>query len=99
MGKLINKAVAILIVALVISVAAQWQPTVYLMPTPAVMNTGALNPFDINPNLDKSNEIQVFYATNRIPAGGKEYRTYTIFPGNKLSFGIAHMRLGQTETT
>jgi len=99
MRKLIIIVVAISILGLVITVAAQWQPTVYLMPTPAVMKTGALNPFDINPNLEKGNKTQVFYATNRIPAGGKEYRTYTIFPGNKLSIGIAHMQIGKAETT
>lgn len=91
--------VVILVLMVIGMLAIGYQPTVYLMPTPAVMSTGDLNPFDINPNLEKSNALRILYATNRIPAGGPENRTYTIFPGNKLHMGIAHMRIGRQDTS
>ncbi|MBW2193267.1 MAG: YceI family protein [Deltaproteobacteria bacterium] len=49
--------------------AAGCQPTVYLMPTPAVMATGDLNPFSINPDLEESSRVDVLFATNRMPLG------------------------------
>jgi esterase/lipase superfamily enzyme len=98
-----RKAVFILVIVLLLAVIARQafriQPTVYLMPTPAVMSTGTLNPFALSTNLPTGNEIRVFFATNRIPAGSANDRIYTVFPGDKLSAGIAHMRIGEEETT
>jgi esterase/lipase superfamily enzyme len=91
--------VLILLSAIVAGTALSIQPTVYLMPTPAVMAGGKLDPFALNPTLPEGNEIQVFYATNRFPAGMKNDRVYSVFPGNKLGAGIIHMRLGRDETT
>ena len=75
-----------------------YQPTLYLMPTPVAISTGELNPFDLNPEQEKSNELQILFATNRIPLGKTENQLYTIFPGNKLRMGIAHMTIGEKET-
>ena len=97
MQKLLIGFVILLLAAAGI-LAIGYQPTLYLMPTPAVISTGDLNPFDINPKQEKSNEIQILFATNRIPAGETENRMYTIFPGNTLRMGIAHMRIGKVET-
>ena len=94
--KLVIGLVILLLVALAI-LAIGYQPTVYLMPTPAAISTGELNPFDLNPNGKKSNEIQILFATNRLPAVDTENRIYTIFPGNKLRMGIVHMRIGTKE--
>ncbi|GMR06103.1 MAG: hypothetical protein BMS9Abin25_0686 [Gammaproteobacteria bacterium] len=99
MRKLLIGIVVILLLAGIFMLAIGYQPTVYLMPTPAVISAGDLNPFDINPNLEKSNEVQILFATNRIPAGETENRTYTIFPGNKLRLGIVRMRIGKKETS
>jgi hypothetical protein len=74
--KLIFALIFLLLVAIVYA-GARYQATVYLMPTPAVISTGELNPFDINPNRKKSNEIQVLFATNRIPAGVSDPRRQT----------------------
>ncbi|MGD8953412.1 MAG: alpha/beta hydrolase, partial [Desulfobacterales bacterium] len=74
------------------------QPTVYLMPTPAIMATGEINPFNINPNIEESNRVDVLFATNRQPLGGDDNRTYTIFPGDKLRVGIAHFTIGGKST-
>ena len=72
--------------------------TVYLMPTPAIMATGELNPFSINPNLEESNRVDVLFATNRTPMGDDDNRNYTTFPGNKLRMGIAHFTIGSKKT-
>ena len=70
------------------------QPPVRLMPTPEIFLQGEVNPFAVNQALDKSNEIQVFYATNRLPLGPTHARHYTIVPGDNLSLGIATLNIG-----
>jgi esterase/lipase superfamily enzyme len=74
------------------------QKKVYLMPTPVVMSTGEINPFEINPNREQTNTVEVFYATNRGPLGGSEKRTYTIFPSDHLRIGTARLNIGTQET-
>jgi esterase/lipase superfamily enzyme len=87
-----------LIIGLLTVAAVGCHKTVYLMPTPAIMATGELNPFSINPNLEESNRVDVLFATNRIPTEDDDNRSYTIFPGNKLRVGIAHFTIGSKET-
>ena len=87
-----------LIIGLLTVAAVGCQRKVYLMPTPAIMATGELNPFSINPNLEESNRVDVIYATNRTSMGDDGSRTYTIFPGNELRLGIAHFTIGTKET-
>ena len=87
-----------LIIGLLNIAAFGCQPTVYLMPTPAIMATGEINPFNINPNLEESNRVDVLFATNRTPMGDDDNRNYTTFPGNKLRMGIAHFTIGSKET-
>jgi esterase/lipase superfamily enzyme len=87
-----------LIIGLLTVAAVGCHKTVYLMPTPAIMATGELNPFSINPNLEESNRVEVLFATNRTPIGDGDSRTYTIFPGNELRLGIAHFTIGGKET-
>jgi len=94
MKKILIGLVVVFLLVAVGMLTFGYQPTVYLMPTPAAISTGELNPFNINSNQEKSNEIQILFATNRIPALETEDRIYTIFPGNKLRMGIAHMRIG-----
>jgi esterase/lipase superfamily enzyme len=99
MRKLGFAVLTALILVMIVWWAALRQPTVYLMPTPAMISTGELNPFDIGSDSENDNSIQILYATNRIPAGIKENRTYTIFPGNKLGFGTVDMQIGGEGTT
>ena len=87
-----------LIIGLLTVAAIGCHKTVYLMPTPAIMATGELNPFSINPNLEESNRVEVLFATNRTPMGDDDSRTYTIFPGNELRLGIAHFTIGSKKT-
>jgi len=87
-----------LIIGLLTVAAVGCHKTVYLMPTPAIMATGELNPFSVNPNLEESNRVDVLFATNRTPMGDDDSRTYTIFPGNELRVGVAHFTIGGKET-
>jgi esterase/lipase superfamily enzyme len=87
-----------LIIGLLNIAAVGCQPTVYLMPTPSIMATGEINPFNINPNLEESNRVAVLFATNRIPVGDDDSKSYTIFPGNKLRLGIAYFTIGGKAT-
>jgi esterase/lipase superfamily enzyme len=87
-----------LIIGLLTVAAVGSHNKVYLMPTPAIMATGELNPFSINPNLEESNRVDVLFATNRTPTEDDDSRNYTIFPGNKLRMGIAHFTIGSKET-
>ena len=88
----------ILLVAIVY-VGARYQATVYLMPTPAVISEGDFNPFDINPGRAKSKDLQILFATNRIPAAIGDHRTYTIFPGDKLRMGSIKIKIGEKGTS
>jgi esterase/lipase superfamily enzyme len=69
------------------------------MPTPAVMSTGEHNPFSANPDLVESTRVPVLYATNRIPTGQSEQRTYTIWVDEKVRLGAAYLRIGEEETS
>jgi esterase/lipase superfamily enzyme len=70
------------------------QPTVRLMPTPAVLAHSGHHIFSSNAALEPINEVQVFYATNRAPLGPRESRIYTILPTQTLYFGNARIRIG-----
>jgi esterase/lipase superfamily enzyme len=93
-----NRIVYGLMAGVLVFMTAACQPKVYLMPTPAVLATGEINPFAVNPNLNADNNVPVFYATNRIPLLSENDRQYTVFPDSALHFGIAHMRIGEKET-
>jgi esterase/lipase superfamily enzyme len=93
-----HRSLLYLIIGILTVAAVGCHKTVFLMPTPAIMATGELNPFSINPNLEESNRVEVIYATNRTPMGDGDSRTYTIFPGNELRLGIAHFTIGSKET-
>jgi esterase/lipase superfamily enzyme len=70
------------------------QPPPRLMPSPVVFTTGEHSPFPVNPALEKTNQIEVFYATNRYPLGPRGAGIYTILPSSTLHFGLASVRIG-----
>ncbi|MEI7867844.1 MAG: alpha/beta hydrolase [Candidatus Methylumidiphilus sp.] len=70
------------------------QPPPRLMPSPIVFTTGEHNPFTVNPTLEKTNQLQIFYATNRYPLGPRGSGIYTILPSSTLHFGLASVRIG-----
>ncbi len=84
---------------LTVAALAGCQPSVYLMPTPAALRTGEHDPFAVNPRLDRTNRVQVVYATNRLPIGLPEARAYTNLPSDTLRLGVATLRIGSEEST
>jgi esterase/lipase superfamily enzyme len=77
-----------------VAVVTACQPPVRLMPAPTVFLNDGRNLFGANANLDRSNQIQVFYATNRVPFGPVDARAYAIFPDDALHLGVADLSIG-----
>ncbi len=71
------------------------QPKVYLMPTPAVMGKGELDPFSVNPDLEQDTRVRILYATNRRPTGEEKKREYSKRPGEMLRLGFAQIDIGE----
>jgi esterase/lipase superfamily enzyme len=73
------------------------QSPVRLMPAPVVFTTGEHSPFPANQTFEKTNQLKIFYATNRYPLGSLDSRLYTIFPVETLHLGLASVRIGPEE--
>ena len=92
--------VILLLIIIGVTIALSFhQPPMRLMPTPTVFLNGAPNAFAANPALAKSNQIELFYATNRLPVGPRTNRTYAVVPGRDLQLGVATIRIGDDATT
>ena len=90
----------LLLVIIGVTIALSFhQPPMRLMPTPTVFLNGAPNVFAANPALAKSNQIELFYATNRLPVGPRNNRTYAVVPGRDLQLGVATIRIGDDAKT
>ena len=70
------------------------QKKVYLMPTPAIMQTGEHDPFAVNPELEETTRVVVAYATNRMSVGSGEEMKYVTLFDQKLRLGAAQIRIG-----
>jgi len=75
------------------------QSKTYLMPTPALLQTGEHDPFSLNPELEQSNRVVVAYATNRLPVGSEEDRSYMTLFDKKLRLGAVQVRIGSEKET
>ena len=73
--------------------------TVYMMPAPAAISSGDLDPFADTPEEEQSSNIIVGYATNRTPAGAKKARFYTRDFDQDVRIGTAQVRIGDGEKT
>lgn len=67
------------------------------MPAPVAVTRGGHSPFAANPSLEKSNLVDIFYATNRVPLGPRNARLYSIVPGKPLYLGRATVRIGRRD--
>ena len=76
---------------------AACQKTVYMMPSPAAISTGDLDPFTDTPEEERNSNIMVGYVTNRIPFGSKDARFYTREFDQDLRMGNATVRIGDGE--
>ena len=75
------------------------QKKVYLMPTPAIMQTGEHDPFAVNPELEETTRVVVAYATNRMSVGSGEEMKYVTLFDQKLRLGTAQIRIGTEKDT
>nr|MBP7912055.1 hypothetical protein [Pseudomonadales bacterium] len=72
---------------------------VHLMPTPTLFTTGDSGAFAAAPLDAQSTEIEVFYATNRLPVGPADSRHYTRVRSDQLRLGVATLTIGDERTT
>ena len=70
------------------------QSTVYLMPTPELLRNGQRDHFEANPGKALSPDVEVAYATNRLPAFDSGRWPYVTLFDRKLRLGFATVRLG-----
>lgn len=84
----------ILALALVATLVGCQSTPVRLMPTPAPLVDGYVDPFATLDAGIKGAEVPVFYATNRGAVTEKPEPVHTIFPTDTLRMGIAHVRIG-----
>ena len=75
------------------------QSKVYLMPTPAALQTGKHDPFAVNPDQEQSSRVVVAYATNRMGVGSDEEKKYVTLFDRNLRLGAAQVRIGSEEKT
>ena len=89
-----NRFLSIALVLVMSTLAAGCQPAVYLMPTPAAISTGDIDPFADTPEEERSGDIKVAYVTNRLPVGARQARYYTRDFDDDLRMGIATIQIG-----
>ncbi len=70
------------------------QSKVYLMPTPAALQTGEHDPFAVNPDQEQTNSVIVAYATNRMGVGSQDEKKYITLFDKNLRLGKAQVRIG-----
>lgn len=88
--------VCLLILAGVVALTF-YHPPMRLMPAPAVFLDGKTSIFPMSAASDP--EIELFYATNRLPVGPRASRLYAVVPGRDLNLGVATVRIGEEGTT
>ncbi len=81
--------------ALIFLFLAGCQSKVYLMPTPAGIQSGKHDPFKSTPDRDKGSNIAVAYATNRLPSDSGNY--YAREFDDSLRVGITRVQIGDGE--
>ena len=87
-----------IIVAVIIALSFH-QPPMRLMPTPKLVLGAGPNAFAANPVLARTNTIEFFYATNRLPVGPRNNRLYAVVPGRDLNLGVGQVRIGGAQTS
>lgn len=82
-----------LLIMLLFSLTA-CQKTLVLMPTPEVMGSSEVDVFEFTPEWERTLEIPVIYATNRLPAKDINKKGYRKNFDDRLRMGIARIRVG-----
>ena len=94
-----SKLPVTLVLILAMAIVSGCSKTVYMMPAPAAISTGELDPFADTPEEEQSSNIMVGYATNRMPVGAKKSRFYTRDFDQDVRLGTATVRIGDGEKT
>ncbi len=92
----------LLIIALLVTAVSAffiwYHPPMRLMPPPLLWQDPDLPLADLAPALSDGAQIDVFYASNRLPFGPRDARVYTVAPDTRLHFGLAQLRIGDDGT-
>ena len=88
-----------IVAVLLLFLGSGCQPKVYLMPTPAALQTGEHDPFAINPELEETNRVVVAYATNRMRVGPEDDKKYITLFDRNLRLGTAQISIGSDKET
>jgi pimeloyl-ACP methyl ester carboxylesterase len=80
--------------AVLVALLSGCQQTLMMMPTPEVMRTGEVDVFQKTPEWERTLEIPVVYATNRLPDKRMDERGYTRKFDDRLRLGVARIRVG-----
>ncbi|KPK36081.1 MAG: hypothetical protein AMK70_03660 [Nitrospira bacterium SG8_35_1] len=94
-----HKSAVYIYILLSIVLLTGCQSKVYLMPTPAALETGKHDPFAANPDQDQTNRVVVAYATNRLGVGSEDEKKYITLFDKNLRLGAAQVRIGSEEKT
>ena len=89
----------VVIAASVTSFFVFYHPPMRLMPAPLIFQEGGDRLFDLAPALADGSELEIFYATNRLPVGPRDNRIYTVAPDRRLHVGSADLRIGEEGST
>ena len=95
------RKILLLLVLLAAGVSAWFiwhHPPMRLMPPPLLFQAGGDQLFDLAPEMAGA-EIELFYATSRLPVGPRDNRAYSVAPDWRLHVGKAQLRIGDEETT
>ncbi|MCB1313516.1 MAG: alpha/beta hydrolase [Sedimentitalea sp.] len=76
-----------------------YHPPMRLMPPPLLFQRGGERIFDVAPDLVQGSEIEIFFATSRLPVGPADRRVYTVAPDRSLRLGTATLRIGEGDAT
>ncbi|MDK3072004.1 alpha/beta hydrolase [Sedimentitalea sp. JM2-8] len=76
-----------------------YHPPMRLMPAPLLFQKGGAQIVDLAPALQDGSEIDVFYATSRLPVGPRDDRLYSVIPDHRLHLGRAYLTIGDKATT
>ena len=74
-------------------------PPMRLMPPPLLFQDGGDRVFELAPALADGSEVEIFYATSRLPVGPRDNRVYTVAPDWRLHVGKSTLRIGEEGST
>jgi esterase/lipase superfamily enzyme len=96
------RKIAVLLVLAAVGATAFFvfhHPPMRLMPPPLLFQEGGERVFDLAPELAAGSEIELFYASSRLPVGPRDHRIYSVAPDWRLHMGKATLRIGEEGST